>query len=173
LDGYDINRQTVASSQYVLHPEFNPDTIENDIGLIKLRMSVTYASYVQPIQLPYYELENEQSVTSIGWGQISDYDSDLSNKLRHVSTSVLSNEECRIFYGNQITDNMVCVEGNYNEGTCNGDNGSPLVELYMYRYYLMVGIASFISGNGCESTDPSGYTRTFPYNEWIRNVTRQ
>jgi hypothetical protein len=85
---------------------------------------------------------------------------------------------------------MVCVEGNYNEGTCNvnlsltllirvmnaffkGDNGSPLVELYMYRYYLMVGIASFISGNGCESTDPSGYTRTFPYNEWIRNVTRQ
>jgi hypothetical protein len=43
LDGDDINRQTVATSEYVLHPDFNPDTIENDIGLIKLRMSVTYS----------------------------------------------------------------------------------------------------------------------------------
>ena len=35
-----------------------------------------------------------------------------------VELSVLSNEECKITYGNQITDNMVCLSGNYNEGAC-------------------------------------------------------
>jgi secreted trypsin-like serine protease len=172
LNGENGNRQTVATSDYVLHPQFNPDTIENDIGLIKLRMSITFTQYIQPIYFPTNDLQDGQSVTSVGWGQTSDYDSELSNYLSYVSTSVLSNAECRIFYGNQITDNMVCVEGNYNEGICNGDNGSPLIEPYMNRYHMLGGIASFISGNGCESTDPSGYTRTFPYNEWIRNVTK-
>jgi secreted trypsin-like serine protease len=42
LNGENGNRQTVATSDYVLHPQFNPDTIENDIGLIKLRMSITF-----------------------------------------------------------------------------------------------------------------------------------
>jgi secreted trypsin-like serine protease len=36
---------------------------------------------------------------------------------------------------------------------------------------MQVGIASFISSNGCESTDPSGYTKIFPYVDWILNVT--
>ena len=35
----------------------------------------------------------------------------------------------------------------------------------------LVGVASFVSGNGCESTDPSGYTRVYPYVGWIKNVT--
>ena len=53
-----------------------------------------------------------------------------------------------------------------------GDNGSPLVQSYG-KYYALVGVASFVSANGCESVDPSGYTRTYPYLEWIQNNTRQ
>jgi hypothetical protein len=34
-----------------------------------------------------------------------------------------------------------------------------------------VGVSSFFSGNGCETTDPSGYTRTYPYIDWIKSVT--
>jgi hypothetical protein len=30
----------------------------------------------------------------------------------------LSNDECRLVYGNQITNSTICVEGNYNEGSC-------------------------------------------------------
>jgi hypothetical protein len=37
----DSNRQTVATSDWVVHPDFNPDSIENDIGLIQLRLPVT------------------------------------------------------------------------------------------------------------------------------------
>lgn len=45
-------------------------------------------------------------------------DAELSENLRYQTVSTLSNEECRLFYGNQITENMVCAEGNYNQGTC-------------------------------------------------------
>ena len=52
-----------------------------------------------------------------------------------------------------------------------GDNGSPLIQNVGGGHTLIVAIASFVSTNGCESTDPSGYTRVFPNKEWISNVT--
>jgi hypothetical protein len=46
-------------------------------------------------------------------------ESSLSNELRYTDLTTVSNAECQQIYGNQITDNMVCVSGNYNEGnTC-------------------------------------------------------
>ena len=44
LNSDDPNRVIVASSEYVLHPDFNPESIENDIGLIKLRLPITLTS---------------------------------------------------------------------------------------------------------------------------------
>lgn len=74
---------------------------------------------------------------ALGWGQISDgeyciiffekylykiifnlEDAGLVDELRWVALTVLSNEECQTIYGHHILDNMVCVEGNYNEGAC-------------------------------------------------------
>ena len=94
-----------------------------------------------------------------------------------------------VYYGSQITDSMICAAGNYNEGTCivsilggnkirnmwfyvvwKGDTGGPLI-ITGGRNSLLIGVASFISGNGCESTDPSGYTRIYQYADWIHNIT--
>jgi secreted trypsin-like serine protease len=44
LSGDDAYRVTVATSNYVLHPDYNPLTLENDIGLIELRMPVEFTS---------------------------------------------------------------------------------------------------------------------------------
>lgn len=44
--------------------------------------------------------------------------SSLSNTLQYVNLSGVSDEECKITYGGQITENMACFEGSYNEGTC-------------------------------------------------------
>ncbi|KAJ3656438.1 hypothetical protein Zmor_015516 [Zophobas morio] len=168
----DSNRVTVSSSTYVLHPDFNPETIENDIGLIKLRMEVEYSIYLQPIHPLESELWQDAHVYIPGWGQTSDFDPALTNELRYVYITTITNEECRITYGNQITDNMICAIGNYNEGTCNGDNGGALA-VQNGRTYAVVGVASFVSSDGCESTHPSGFTRTAPYYQWITNITSQ
>jgi hypothetical protein len=42
LEQNDPNKIIVATSDYELHPDFNPDTLENDVGLIKLRQPVMY-----------------------------------------------------------------------------------------------------------------------------------
>lgn len=42
LNTEDPSRLTVATSEYFLHPDFNPLTLDNDIGLIKLRMPIQF-----------------------------------------------------------------------------------------------------------------------------------
>lgn len=42
----------------------------------------------------------------------------LVDQLNYVYLTTLSNEECRLAFGNQVNEKMVCVDGNYNEGTC-------------------------------------------------------
>ncbi|KAJ3656027.1 hypothetical protein Zmor_015132 [Zophobas morio] len=172
LEGEDPSRETVATSEYIIHPDFNPNTITNDIGLIKFRMPIQYTDYIRPINLPIRATQESELVISTGWGQTSDTDAQLSNVLQNVVLTSLSNEECRTVYGNQITETMICAAGNYNEGICIGDTGSPLIDHQtLWGTPTIVGISSFMSANGCENTDPSGYTRTYYYIDWIKNVT--
>lgn len=70
------------------------------------------------IWYPFDPLSTDEVVIATGWGQISDTSSQLSNDLYSVKLAVLSNDECKIYYGNQISDNMICAIGNLNEGTC-------------------------------------------------------
>ncbi|XP_063914157.1 brachyurin-like [Zophobas morio] len=172
LNGDDPYAVRVSADEYILHPEYDPLSLDNDIGLIWLRLPVEFSDYLRPVDyLPFAELPTSSSGMAIGWGQISDDDPGLVNDLRWVYVTSLSNVECKTVYGNQITDSMVCVDGNYNEGTCIGDTGSPLVQIISRGHTVVAGIASFVSMNGCESTDPSGFTRVFAYNDWIRNIT--
>ena len=45
-------------------------------------------------------------------------DAELTDELKWVTITSLSNDECKITYGNQIKDYMLCAAGNYNEGLC-------------------------------------------------------
>ncbi|XP_063913220.1 chymotrypsin BI-like [Zophobas morio] len=64
----------LATEEYVLHPEFNPLTLENDIGLIRLRMPVERTDYVQPMtNLPSSNVPvGANYLQAMGWGQTSD-----------------------------------------------------------------------------------------------------
>jgi secreted trypsin-like serine protease len=172
LSEADSNRLTLATANYVVHPDFNPDTLENDIGLIQFRLPIQFTDFIGATDsLPTSPILEYQNVIGIGWGQTSDSDSSLSDTLNWVLLSAIPNAECRLIYGNQITENMVCASGNFNEGPCLGDSGGPLIHVLNGSRYVLVGISSFISSNGCESTNPSGYTRAYPYVDWIRNTT--
>jgi secreted trypsin-like serine protease len=168
----DPNMLLLATETYFLHPDYDPLTLRNDIGLIKLRMQVFFTDYIGPTSvLKNGHIEDGASVLTVGWGQTSDEVAGLSDDLRYANLVTLTHEECLAAFGTQVNEDMLCVAGNYNEGTCRGDLGSPLVE-YVGPLIFAVGVSSFISSNGCESPDPSGYTRTRPYFEWIMNTTR-
>ncbi|KAJ3656383.1 hypothetical protein Zmor_015465 [Zophobas morio] len=161
----------VATEHYVLHPDYNPNTLANDIGLIKFRAPITFTTYINRAYVPYLPVSEGTTGIAYGWGQTSDDDPELSDTLVHVTLRAVSDAECRITYGNQLTENMVCFAGNYNEGTCYGDSGSPITQYISRGYIIIHAISSFFSANGCESPDPSGYTKVFPYNGWINNYT--
>ncbi|XP_063913451.1 brachyurin-like [Zophobas morio] len=172
LNANDPNALRLATDTYFLHPDYNPDTLEHDVGLIKLRLPITFTDYIKAVSvISTTNLPDGTSVATLGWGQTSDEEAGLVDGLNYVFLVTLSNEECRLAFGNQITDNMVCVDGNYNEGTCRGDLGSPLIQYGGSSLTYLVGLSSWISGNGCESTDPSGFTRIYAYVSWINNVT--
>ncbi|KAJ3656392.1 hypothetical protein Zmor_015474 [Zophobas morio] len=171
LSGDESTVLKVATDTYVLHPDYNPNTLANDIGLIKFRAPITFTTYIRNVYLPYGQMHETAIGIAYGWGQTSDDNPDLSDTLTHVTLTGVSDAECRITYGDQLAENMVCFEGNYNEGTCFGDSGSPIIQHVSRGYTIVIAISSFFSANGCESTDPSGYTKVFPYNNWINNVT--
>ncbi|KAJ3656393.1 hypothetical protein Zmor_015475 [Zophobas morio] len=172
LNGDEASVHRVATEHYVLHPDYNPDTLAHDIGLIKFRAPITFTTYIRNLYLPYAGMHDDTSGIAYGWGQISDDVSDLSDTLNYVTLKAVSDAECRITYGGQLVENMVCFEGNYNEGTCFGDSGSPIIQHASRGYTIIVAVSTFFSSNGCESIDPSGYTKVFPYNDWINNVTK-
>lgn len=109
----------------------------------------------------------------------------LENDLKFVNLKSLTNEECQLIYGEQIVLTMVCVSGDQNEGTCfvfinkfistksdflfKGDTGGALLS-YENETEILVGVASFVSGRGCESQDPSGFIRIESYVDWINQV---
>jgi hypothetical protein len=95
-------------------------------------------AYIKPLHLPYGDLADIAKGIAYGWGQTSDSkllssykmkinyvkffyltgDSELADTLNYVTLSTVSDAECKLTYGSQIRPNMVCFEGNYNEGTC-------------------------------------------------------
>ncbi|KAJ3657127.1 hypothetical protein Zmor_016152 [Zophobas morio] len=168
LQGSDPNRLVLSTNYRSIHPYYNPETLENDIALLMFHLPITLTDYIQPINLPTErdELFANTETVAIGWGQISDDTAGLTNHLNYVTVSTISNAECQISFGDVIVNNMVCAVGNYNEGACIGDSGGPLIAEINNTQYV-VGVSSFISTRGCETTDPTGYTRTSPYYSWI------
>ena len=43
---------------------------------------------------------------------------ELTDDLNWVTITSITNDECKITYGDQIKDSMLCAAGNYMEGTC-------------------------------------------------------
>ncbi|RZC35418.1 Trypsin domain containing protein, partial [Asbolus verrucosus] len=72
LIGDDPDRMPFTTDQYILHEEYNPSTLANDVAVIRLPKLVTFNDYIKPIALASRELEAGITVTASGWGLTSD-----------------------------------------------------------------------------------------------------
>ncbi|CAH2324622.1 chymotrypsin A-like [Pelobates cultripes] len=140
------------------HPQYSSYTIKNDVTLIKLASPAVLQEHVSPVCLAnsadVYS-SGLKCVTS-GWGLTDSSASQTPARLQQVVLPLLSNTECKKYWGNKIADVMICA-GADGASSCMGDSGGPLV-CEQDGAWSLVGIVSWGSST-CSPSSPGVYAR--------------
>lgn len=160
---------TYDALEIISHPNFNANTLNNDIALIRVDGPISFDNFTQPVVLMCdtqvelgVEEPGEMSWVT-GWGNTEGTTSSSQLQVVGVPITTVSN------YGtNQIDPDMIMAgypDGGYD--SCQGDSGGPLVVLAADgETYLQAGVVSW--GNGCaEAGYPGVYTRLSYFIDWI------
>lgn len=156
----------------ILHPDWNSDTVDNDVALIEIRR-VQYSNEVSPVCLPFginYSSLDEKMAITMGYGQLV-YNGVQSNTIHDVALKVENRRDCKAyndFYNKRVTDNMICTYES-NKDACKGDSGGPLIYKVGGRF-KQIGIVSW--GRECaKENQPGVYAYVPNYISWIEDQT--
>eukprot|EP00058_Branchiostoma_floridae_P004012 XP_002589500.1 hypothetical protein BRAFLDRAFT_88359 [Branchiostoma floridae] len=161
LSRNDGHEQSRGVERIIPHPNYNDNTLDNDIMLIKLSSPVTISSWVSPASLPDSMVSAGTNVIVTGWGNTG---SNYPDKLQKVRVPVISRATCNgaNAYAGAVTTNMFCA--GYMDGgkdSCQGDSGGPVT-----RSGTVYGVVSW--GYGCAQPNyPGVYTKVKKYTSWI------
>lgn len=171
---YEEGRVEQTAAEFFAHPDYNPSTIKNDIGLVRLPKPVNFTDTIRPICLPSYSEEDEKfaglDAPASGWGKPTDDATSISPVLREVVTETITNLACK-FELITISATNICISGKGGKSTCNGDSGGPLHLIMDDGRYKQIGITSFGLVFGCELGLHAAFTRTTSYLEFIETNT--
>jgi secreted trypsin-like serine protease len=175
VGGRDLRRpeegKTAKVQQIFVHPNYNDDTLKNDIALIKLAKPIgAIPPVLQATAQTTNQLASPGKVATVsGWGALSENGS--SPKLLHqVRLPIVSHAECNspAAYDGEVFNNQICAglrQGG--KDACYGDSGGPLWVSKNGKDHL-IGIVSW--GEGCALPRKYGvYTRVAAYKQWIVN----
>uniref|UniRef100_A0A2A4K6F3 Peptidase S1 domain-containing protein n=1 Tax=Heliothis virescens TaxID=7102 RepID=A0A2A4K6F3_HELVI len=155
-------------SSIIFHPNFNYDSMDSDIAIMRAAASIPFSNVIQPgsIAGANYNLADNQVVWAAGWGRTHPDVSLGAEQLRHVQVWTVNQAICRNRYvgaSRIITDNMLC-SGWLDVGgrdQCAGDSGGPL-----YHNRVVVGVSSF--GISCgDRFYPGVNVRVSRFTSWI------
>uniref|UniRef100_T1GEH9 Peptidase S1 domain-containing protein n=1 Tax=Megaselia scalaris TaxID=36166 RepID=T1GEH9_MEGSC len=105
------------------HEEYDEETLENDIALIQMRVPI---KGVHTADLAYTDFPEGTEVLVSGWGMESEDASELPTKLKAGTFKIVSLEECRRIYGEDVIfDTNICAMSD-DSNVCPGDSGGPL-----------------------------------------------
>ncbi|CAK1553681.1 unnamed protein product [Leptosia nina] len=158
-------------TEAVIHPQYDPDTVVNDVAMLRLPAPARpdLGHGIACLPNPHQILAPHTTCVILGWGKKRSSDVHGTRILHEAQVSTIQQGVCRRSYWQYaITDNMVCA-GRGRRDSCAGDSGGPLLcRDRSMRYYLQ-GITSF--GDGCGKRGKYGiYTRTANYVPWMRAV---
>ncbi|XP_064100706.1 trypsin-1-like [Macrobrachium nipponense] len=157
--------QKIKALFMIVHPQYNSNTLDNDMALIKLASAVTFPAdnKIAPVCLPdpgnAYANVN---ATVTGGTQ--------PQELYEVEVPTMTNTKCQQSHGtNSITANMICAGVDAGgKDSCQGDSGGPLVTEVnaVQTFMVQIGVVSW--GNGCALPNyPGVYARVNNYLDWI------
>ncbi|XP_049867918.1 brachyurin-like [Pectinophora gossypiella] len=163
----------IRPSHIVIHPQYVARTLSNDIAMLRLPTNVPFSSIIRPIALPSGHLLQEKFTgiwtRAAGYGRYSDLTSPTTNTMvRNIFLQTIPLSHCRAVYGNVVLDSNICTCGAGGVGICQGDSGGPLT-VNIHGNEILIGVSSFVAGDGCKLGFPSAFARVTSYMDWITN----
>nr|XP_025044691.1 mast cell protease 1A-like [Pelodiscus sinensis] len=158
------SRQVIQVRRQIPHPQYDRETLNNDIMLLQLAEPAKLDGWVETIALPCAGEEAEPGMVCrvAGWGcTIATDHSSAASALQEVEVEVLADAECN--YRNYVSSTMLCAGLPWKgKDSAKGDSGGPLVCGAKAQ-----GIVSW-----GPDTPPGVYTRVSTYNKWIKDTMR-
>ncbi|XP_040281715.1 transmembrane protease serine 13 [Bufo bufo] len=166
----DQARSTSSIAAVIRHEDYNEDTDDFDVALIKLSTPLTFSAVIQPVCLPMAQQNFKPGSTCwiSGFGKTVASSKETSTVLMNTQVNLISTSVCNSpsVYNGAITPRMMCA-GDLRGGkdSCQGDSGGPLVCLDNNRWYL-AGVTSW--GTGCgQPNKPGVYTYVPQILSWV------
>lgn len=162
-----FQRKDVA--QIIRHPNYDDNTLDHDIALMRLTAPVTLggsgATATATIALAPADIGSLVNATSwvTGWGKTRVSPVEYPTQLHEVSLPIISNAKCSLTWGG-ITAGNICAGNGTGKDSCSGDSGGPLV-INQGGTWIHIGVVS--SGAAACGDYPGIYTRTSYYRSWI------
>jgi len=166
LRDYDEGEQSSKAQMIIVHPEYDSNSLENDVALIRLQYPLEYSTYVQNIELGENIPPAGSPVTCGGWGIMEQ--GSVSYYLRQITYDTVSQTNCATRWGWYIYPGMWCSGGEPTERSATGDSGGPLV-YYNSSTPTLVGLVSW--GLPEPSTGDYDVNTDVPfYKSWIEDI---
>ena len=136
VGAYESGQETfgavnVTVVDYVIHPDYNYVTDENDLALLRLEVDVPLDTNIQVSLNPKYaDPSPGQELTVIGMGDLGDGAYLFPEVLQFVEVFASSSEYCIAAYGaSDVNDDVMFCAGVPGGGkdSCQGDSGGPVV----------------------------------------------
>jgi len=158
------------SASVIGRDDYNANSFDNDIAILKLNRDATFNDNVIPACLPtnINELYVGQSAKVSGWGTTSSGGS-TSNVLKETDVTITAQSDatCTKYASSGVLPNIKMCAYKDNTDSCQGDSGGPLAVKENGKH-TVVGVVSY--GRGCATPGYAGvYARVTSYNSWIRS----
>uniref|UniRef100_A0A3Q4BDK2 Plasminogen activator n=1 Tax=Mola mola TaxID=94237 RepID=A0A3Q4BDK2_MOLML len=168
------SQQIFKVEKYWRHENFDSETFDNDIALLKLKTDIGICAINSPEVLPACLPEPDLKLPEwteceiSGYGKDSEFAAEYSQRVKRGYVRLWPEERCvpDVLSGRTVTSNMLCAGDTRGlDDACKGDSGGPLVCRNHGKMTLM-GVISW--GDGCGQKDKPGvYTRVVNYINWI------
>ncbi len=145
-------------TEWRIHPEYDNNTLENDIAVLKLSAPAVHA---QPAEMCQHNYSGTQ-LAACGLGTLFEGLYAIPEVLQEVKLEERSEQNCPLHSLN-YTCQICASSSGLNRGICHGDSGGPLYPLVDGVPLCIYGVASGAQHCGFGS----GYTRVPFYVEWI------